>query len=111
MNIVGGYSLIDHFVTSSNLIHSVIGYKSLEIVDINHLPIKLEVTGHLGVSAPHNTVGHNRNTFIKKPKWLTATVQDINLYKQRVNTYLSELELPENIVSCRDFSAVKKLKT
>ena len=84
--IAGGYSLIDHFITSSNLIHSIIGYKSLEIVAniSEHLPIKLEVTGHLSVSAPSNTVGHNLNTFIKKPKWLTATVQDINLHKQEL---------------------------
>ena len=80
-NVAGGYSLIDNFITSSNLIHSVIGYKSLEIVDniSDHLPIKLEVTGHLGVSAPPNNVGYNMNTFIKKPKWSTATIQDINL--------------------------------
>ena len=47
------------------------------------------------------------NTFIKKPKWLTITVQDINLYKQRVSMYLSELVLLENILSCRDFGCEK----
>ena len=46
-------------------------------------------------------------TFIKKPKWLTATDQAINLYKQTVNMYLSELALPENIVSCKYFGCEK----
>ena len=58
---------------------------------------KLEVTGHLDVSTLPNIAELNLNTFVNKSKWLSATVQDNNLYKQRVNIYLSELELPENI--------------
>ena len=52
------------------------------------MSIKLEVTGHLGVSALSNTVDHNLSTFVKKPKWSTATFQDINLYKQRVYVFI-----------------------
>ena len=60
-NTAVGYSLIDHFKTSSNLIHLVIGSKSLEI--FNRLPV-LEATDHLDVST--------LNTFVKKPTWSTA---------------------------------------
>ena len=76
--------LIDNFITSSNLIHPVVGYKSLDHFS-DHLPIKLKVTSHLCVSTAPCTVENNPNTFVRKPKWLTAIVWDINLYKQSVN--------------------------
>ena len=98
-NTVGGYSLIDHFIMSNNLTYSTISYCSLELVDnlSDHLPIQLCLANHTQTMlAETNCVSENRSARVQKPKWLTTKSEDISYYKQRVNFYLSMIELPEH---------------
>jgi exonuclease III len=102
----GTKSTLDHFLISSELKGRVISYNTLDDGDnlSDHSPILLSMSMDNEV---HNLVNSTEHVFRSRPKWCTASHEDVMSYQNIMDKNLSALKVPIGAVHCKDYNCVK----
>ena len=100
IGINGTRTLIDHFLLSDNIIHDVIGYSTIDLIDnlSDHLP--LFVVFKCSVSYVH-ALPH---IFNGRPNCRWSDSKTIKFYKTVLDIKLKEIVFPLHLLSCTNIS-------
>ena len=94
----GARSLIDHFVVSENFTSNINSYESLDNVD--------NFSDHIAIRCVFNDLitygSDNSDDDFTKVAWSRASHADLELYKERLDYYLSLIIIPDEAVLCRE---------
>ena len=100
IGINGTRTLIDHFLFSDNIIHDVIGYNTIDLIDnlSDHLPLIVL----LKCSILH--VHALPCIFNARPNWHWTDSKTIKFYKIVLDIKLKEIVFPVHLLSCTNIS-------
>ena len=99
-------SFLDHFLFSRELLKHVVKFSIIDDMEnsSDHLPVLI------GVNLPINEVScETTSRFIPTPQWFKATQEQLNHYRELLDSYLKSIIIPYHLVVCTDVHCTRHM--
>jgi len=95
----GSHSILDHFIVSENLFHSIESYSCLHRGDnlSDHVPVCLR----LNLSVCY--LSQPPESHAPRPSWARVTAEQIAAYRHHIRDSLSDIHVPFEVFACNMF--------